>query len=225
MKILIVEDDKSNREFLVSGFSEQGYVVDSAEDGHQGLMLATEEQYQLIILDRMLPKLDGLAILAALRVSDNATPVLILSALGEVDDRIKGLRSGGDDYMVKPFSFAELLIRSELLLKRGSSAPQATTIELGNLKMDLLAHRVLVGEHPIELQAKEFRLLRFFMEHSGQMVTRTLLFESVWDQHFDPGTNVIDVHIARLRKKLDAAKATLQITTVRGAGYRLEPTS
>ncbi|ADN77922.1 two component transcriptional regulator, winged helix family [Ferrimonas balearica DSM 9799] len=223
MKILIIEDDATNRQYLSKGFSEQGYVVDCAEDGQQGLMLATSESYRLIVLDRMLPKLEGLALLAALRATGNTTPVVILSALGDVDERIKGLRAGGDDYMVKPFSFAELLIRAQRLMERPSNDSRPSQLSLANLHLDLLAHKARVDDHTMTLQPKEFQLLRFLLEHQGQLLTRTLLFESVWDYHFDPGTNVIDVHIARLRKKLQEAGARVHIETVRGAGYRIGP--
>ncbi|MBY5922745.1 response regulator transcription factor [Ferrimonas balearica] len=225
MKILIIEDDTTNRQYLSKGFTEQGYVVDTAEDGQQGLMLATTEPYRLIVLDRMLPKLEGLALLAALRATGNKTPVIILSALGDVDERIKGLRAGGDDYMVKPFSFAELLIRAQHLMERPSSDSRPSQLSLANLHLDLLAHKARVDDRPMALQPKEFQLLRFLLEHQGQLLTRTLLFESVWDYHFDPGTNVIDVHIARLRKKLQEAGARVHIETVRGAGYRIGPAS
>ncbi|MBY5993370.1 response regulator transcription factor [Ferrimonas balearica] len=223
MKILIIEDDPTNRQYLTKGFTEQGYVVDSAEDGQQGLMLATTEPYRLIVLDRMLPKLEGLALLAALRATGNTTPVIILSALGDVDERIAGLRAGGDDYMVKPFSFAELLIRAQRLMARPSPDSHPNRLTLANLELDLLAHKARVEGRPLTLQPKEFQLLRYLVEHQGQLLTRTLLFESVWDYHFDPGTNVIDVHIARLRKKLQEAGARVRIETVRGAGYRLGP--
>ncbi len=223
MKILIIEDDTTNRQYLSKGFTEQGYVVDTAEDGQQGLLLATTEPYRLIVLDRMLPKLEGLALLAALRATGNQTPVIILSALGDVDERIKGLRAGGDDYMVKPFSFAELLIRAQRLMERPSSDSRPSQLTLANLHLDLLAHKAQVDDRPMALQPKEFQLLRFLLEHQGQLLTRTLLFESVWDYHFDPGTNVIDVHIARLRKKLQESGARVHIETVRGAGYRIGP--
>ncbi|UJF18202.1 response regulator transcription factor [Vibrio sp. SS-MA-C1-2] len=221
MKVLIIEDDKTNLGYLEKGFKEQGYVVDTADDGQQGLFLATSESYRLIILDRMLPKLDGLSILIALRASGNKTPVIILSALGDVDERIKGLKAGSDDYLVKPFSFAELLLRAERLIKQPQDQSEGTEILLGNLSLDILAHKLFINDQYVDLQAKEFKLIRFLLEHKDQLVTRTLLFESVWDQYFDPGTNVIDVHIARLRKKLTAAGATVIIETVRGAGYRL----
>ncbi|WP_028116582.1 response regulator transcription factor [Ferrimonas senticii] len=221
MKLLIVEDDATNRQYLCKGFREQGYVVDSAEDGQQGLLLASGESYRAIILDRMLPKLDGLALLAALRAMGNQTPVLILSALGDVDERIRGLQAGGDDYLSKPFAFAELLIRVERLVQRPSAETVSTELSLANLRLDKLAHRLSIDGKAITMQPKELQLMRFLLEHQGQLVTRTLLFESVWDYHFDPGSNVIDVHVARLRKKLQEHGAQVAIETVRGAGYRL----
>ena len=223
MKLLLVEDDQQNREFLYKAFVEQGYTLDCAEDGQQGLILATCENYDAIILDRMLPKLDGLQVLLALRATGKTTPVLILSALDKVDDRVTGLKAGGDDYLTKPFSFSELAIRVENLIKRHTfHAPLTTKINLANLTLDYSDQRVDVNGKTLNLQPKEFKLLRYLLDHQNKLVTRTLLFESVWEYHFDPGTNVIDVHIARLRKKLAEASAQLEIETVRGVGYRLK---
>lgn len=223
MKLLLIEDDKQNRDFLYKAFSEQGYIVDTAADGQQGLLLSTCEEYDIIILDRMLPKLDGLQVLAALRATGKVTPVLILSALDKVDDRVTGLKAGGDDYLVKPFAFSELAIRAENLIKRQVPhiAAPTTVLSLANLQLDYANHKAQVAGKALNLQPKEFKLLRFLLEHHDKLVTRTLLFESVWEYHFDPGTNVIDVHIARLRKKLQQFDAGIHIETIRGVGYRL----
>ncbi|CAM3828129.1 MULTISPECIES: response regulator transcription factor [Pseudoalteromonas] len=222
MKLLLIEDDKQNREFLYKAFSEQGYTVDTADDGQQGLLLGTCEEYDIIILDRMLPKLDGIQVLAALRATGKTTPVLILSALDKIDDRVTGLKAGGDDYLVKPFAFSELIIRVENLIKRQvTQAPISTVLKLANLQLDYANHKADVAGHTLSLQPKEFKLLRFLLEHQDKLVTRTLLFESVWEYNFDPGTNVIDVHIARLRKKLQQLDAGIHIETIRGVGYRL----
>lgn len=221
MKLLVVEDDKTTREYIAKGFSEEGWTVDQADNGREGLFLASGEAYDVVILDRMLPQMDGLKMLAALRAADNQVPVLILSALDAVDERIKGLRQGGDDYLCKPFSFAELLIRVELLTRRTQTREVNTRLSLADLEMDLLAHQVFRDGKPIDLQPREFKLLRYLLEHQGQVVSRTMLFESVWDYHFDPGSNIIDVHVAKLRKKLEADGGTPLIQTVRGAGYVL----
>ncbi|MFC3150248.1 response regulator transcription factor [Litoribrevibacter euphylliae] len=224
MKILVVEDDKTTREFLQQALTEQGYLVEVAADGQDGLFQAMELEFDLIILDRMLPKMDGLTVLQALRSSERSVPVLILSALDSVDERVKGLKQGGDDYLVKPFALAELLARVEILIRRNdvsSSAQQVTELVLKNLKLDLLSHKLVVQDDEIELQPKEFQLLKYLLEHQNQVVTRTMLFEAVWNYQFDPQTNVIDVHVARLRKKLAAAGCVVEIDTVRGVGYRL----
>ncbi|MDO6835268.1 response regulator transcription factor [Pseudoalteromonas carrageenovora] len=223
MKLLLVEDDKQNREFLYKAFNEQGYTVDTAADGQQALLMATCEEHDIIILDRMLPKLDGLQVLAALRATGKNTPVLILSALDKVDERVAGLKAGGDDYLTKPFAFSELAIRVEKLIKRPSqSAQKTTTVEFENVSLDFRHYKAQVNGKTLNLQPKEFKLLHFLLEHQSKLVTRTLLFESVWEYHFDPGTNVIDVHIARLRKKLTQHNANVQIHTIRGVGYRLQ---
>lgn len=222
MKLLLVEDDKQNRDFLYKAFSEQGYTVDTAADGQQGLLLATCEDHDIIVLDRMLPKLNGIQVLAALRATGKTTPVLILSALDKVDDRVTGLKAGGDDYLIKPFAFSELAIRVENLIKRHTvQQPLSTQLSLANLHLDYANHKADVDNQTLSLQPKEFKLLRFLLEHPDKLVTRTLLFESVWEYHFDPGTNVIDVHIARLRKKLQELNALVCIETIRGVGYRL----
>ncbi len=223
MRILIVEDDSTTRQYLIKALHEQGYEVDHADNGQDGLFLALEHEYQLIILDRMLPKLDGLTVLSTLRNASKQTPVLILSALDSVTERVKGLREGGDDYMVKPFALSELLIRIEILINRKNShtEQQTSMLQIADLKMDLLSHRVFRGDTELKLQPKEFKLLRYLMEHAGQVVSRSLLFESVWEYHFDPQTNVIDVHIARLRKKVELDGHAPLLETVRGVGYRM----
>ncbi len=221
MKILMVEDDATTIEYVVKGFVEQGHNIETATDGHQGLLLATSMKYDLIILDRMLPQLDGLKLLAALRATGSQTPVLILSALSHVDERVKGLRAGGDDYMTKPFAFSELLVRAEKLMQRGESQPMVTDLNVGPLTIELLTRKVTLDGQEILLQPKEFQLLKYLMEHVNQVISRTLLFEAVWDYHFDPRTNVIDVHIAKLRRKFEELGHGELIETVRGAGYRL----
>ncbi|HZU88468.1 MAG TPA: winged helix-turn-helix domain-containing protein [Stellaceae bacterium] len=223
MKILVVEDDRETASYLVKGLSESGYTVDRAEDGRDGLYLASSGGYDAIVLDRMLPGMDGLAMLGALRAAEIRTPALILSALGRVDDRVKGLRAGGDDYLVKPFAFSELLARLEALLRRGRAVPTTTRLRVGDLELDLLARAVKRRDKPIELLPREFRLLEYLMRNAGHVVTRTMLLEHVWDYHFDPQTNVIDVHISRLRQKIDKSFDRPLLHTVRGAGYCLRP--
>lgn len=223
MKILIIEDDTKIRTYVGKGLKEAGHTVDLAEDGELGLHLASTEKYDVLIVDRMLPKVDGISIIKTLRGSGNLTGVLILSSLGDVDDRVTGLRAGGDDYLVKPFAFIELLARVEALGKRASSplSAQSTTLKVADVEMDLLSHKVRRSGKLIELQTREFRLLEYLVKFKGQLVTRTMLLEGVWDYHFDPQTSVIDVHISRLRKKLGDTGNTL-IKTVRGAGYIIE---
>jgi two-component system OmpR family response regulator len=201
-----------------------GCNVDHAGNGRDGLFLATTESYDALVVDRMLPGIDGLTVIRTLRASSNTTPVLILSALGEVDDRVKGLKAGGDDYLVKPFAFSELLARLEALARRSkaSSDAPATVLKAGDLEMDLLRREVRRAGKPIDLQPREFQLLEFLLRHVGQVVTRTMLLEGVWDYHFDPQTNVIDVHISRLRSKIDKGFERPLLHTVRGAGYRLD---
>jgi two-component system OmpR family response regulator len=198
--------------------------VDHAADGKDGLLLATTEKYDALVVDRMLPGVDGLTVIRTLRASANSTPVLILSALGEVDDRVKGLKAGGDDYLVKPFAFSELLARLEALARRASTSADSepTTLRAADLEMDLLRREVRRAGKPIDLQPREFQLLEFLLRHAGQVVTRTMLLEGVWDYHFDPQTNVIDVHISRLRAKIDKGFDRPLLHTVRGAGYRLD---
>jgi two-component system OmpR family response regulator len=222
MKLLVIEDDKEVASYLVKGLQESDHVVDHAADGKEGLMLAAGEQYDAMIIDRMLPGMDGMNIIKTVRATGNHTPILILSALGDVDDRVEGLRGGGDDYLTKPFSFTELLARLDVLVRRSSGqAEQVTQLQVKDLHMDLLARTVRRGESKIDLQPREFRLLEYLMKHEGQVVTRTMLLEQVWDYHFDPQTNVIDVHISRLRAKIDKEFACPLLHTVRGAGYIL----
>lgn len=223
MKCLVIEDDIKIRTYIEKGLKEAGHTVDLAADGETGLHLAMTETYDLLIIDRMLPKLDGLSLIKTLRGSGNLTGVLILSSLGDIDDRVTGLRAGGDDYLTKPFAFIELLARVETLAKRTQHAKslQTTLLRAGDLEMDLLKRRVKRGDKIIDLQAREFSLLEYLMKFKGQLVTRTMLLEGVWNYHFDPQTSVIDVHISRLRKKLCDTDNSL-IKTVRGAGYIIE---
>jgi two-component system OmpR family response regulator len=222
MRILVVEDDKDVAGFVVKGLREAGHTVEHADNGRDGLFLAASENFDAIILDRMLPGgIDGLRLLETLRAQDNATPVVFLSALGQVDDRVKGLKAGGDDYLTKPFAFAELLARVEALTRRGKSDGPATRLVVGDLEMDLLSRSVRRGVQKIDLQPREFRLLEYLMRHAGQVVTRTMLLEGVWDYHFDPQTNVIDVHVSRLRQKIDKPFDLPLLHTVRNAGYML----
>ena len=221
MRILVIEDDKQTREFLIQGLKQSGHVVDAAEDGKDGLFLALDQPYDAMVVDRMVPSLDGLSIIETVRKAGNRTPILILSALGEVDDRVEGLRRGGDDYLVKPFAFSELEARLEALIRRGAGEVAETRLQVADLVPDLLARQVKRSGQEIDLQPREFRLLEFLMRHSGQVVTRTMLLERVWDYHFDPQTNVIDVHISRLRRKIDKDFDPPLIQTIRGAGYAL----
>jgi two-component system OmpR family response regulator len=221
MRVLIIEDDKQTLAYLKRGLEEAGHTVDHAADGKDGMYLALENRHDAAVIDRMLPGTDGLSIVRAMRASNNDTPVLILSALGEVDDRVKGLRAGGDDYLVKPFAFAELLARLDALTRRRDADSPATTLSVDDLEMDLLSRNVRRAGKAISLQPREFRLLEYLMRHADQVVTRTMLLEGVWDYNFDPQTNVIDVHISRLRGKIDRDFDKPLIHTVRGAGYML----
>ncbi len=222
MRILVVEDDKDVAGFVVKGLRESGHVVEHADNGRDGLFLAVSESFDAIVLDRMLPGgIDGLRILETLRSQHNTVPVLFLSALGQVDDRVVGLKAGGDDYLTKPFAFAELLARVEALTRRGKGEGPATKLVVGDLEMDLLSRSVRRAGQKIDLQPREFLLLEYLMRHAGQVVTRTMLLEGVWDYHFDPQTNVIDVHVSRLRQKVDKPFAGPLIHTVRNAGYML----
>ena len=221
MRVLVIEDDREAAGFLLKALKESGHFAEHAGDGEAGLELAGEARFDVLIIDRMLPKRDGLSVIEALRKAADRTPVLILSALGEVDDRVKGLRAGGDDYLTKPYSYSELLARIEALTRRGASNEAVTSYTVGDLTLDRLSHRVHRAGEPIVLQPREFRLLEFLMKHAGQVVTRTMLLEHVWDYHFDPQTNVIDVHISRLRAKIDKTFAVALLHTVRGAGYMI----
>jgi two-component system OmpR family response regulator len=221
MRVLLIEDDREAARYLTKGLAESGHVVDHAPDGPQGLVLATSETYDVLIVDRMLPGLDGLSVIEALRKNGNAVPVLVLSAKGSVEDRVAGLRAGGDDYLTKPFAFAELQARLEALVRRSRPQAAETVLRVADLEMDLLARTVTRAGQPIELKPREFRILEYLMRHAGQVVTRTMLLENVWDYSFDPQTNVVDVHISRLRQKIDVAGAKPLLQTVRGAGYRL----
>ena len=221
MRLLVIEDDRDAADYLVKAFREVGHVADSAADGDDGLTMAIDGQYDVLIVDRMLPKRDGLSLIGALRGKGIGTPALILSALGQVDDRVKGLRAGGDDYLSKPYSFSELLARVEVLARRRVGRTEDTVLRVGNLELDRLSHQVRRGDDEISLQPREFRLLEYLMQHAGQVVTRTMLLENVWDYHFDPQTNVIDVHISRLRSKIDKGFSLPLLHTVRGAGYMI----
>jgi len=221
LNILVVEDDKETASYISKGLTECGHVVDYASDGREGLLMADSSEYQAIIVDRMLPKVDGVTLTRTLRGNSNKTPILMLSALGEVDDRVTGLKAGADDYLTKPFAFSELQARIEALVRRAEPESPDTVLSVGDLEMDLLKRDVRRGEAKIDLQPREFRLLEYLMRHSGQVVTRTMLLEKVWDYHFDPQTNVIDVHISRLRGKIDKEFDFPLLHTVRGAGYML----
>jgi two-component system OmpR family response regulator len=221
MRILVIEDDRETAQYLVKALKESGHTAETAADGEEGYTLAAEGGFDVLIVDRMLPSRDGLSIVKALRDKGDRTPVLILSALGNVDDRVKGLRAGGDDYLTKPYAFSELLARVEALSRRAAPEEQATRYAVGDLVLDRLSHRVTRGGQQIALQPREFRLLEYLMKHAGQVVTRTMLLEHVWDYHFDPQTNVIDVHVSRLRSKVDKGFATPLLHTVRGAGYMI----
>ncbi|GLS89657.1 DNA-binding response regulator [Psychromonas marina] len=219
MKILVVEDDQTTREFVVKALMQEGFVVDSAGDGKEGLMMVISCEYQLVILDRMLPSLDGLKLLAAMRATEINTPVLILSALDSVEQRVEGLTAGSDDYLTKPFALVELLARVNIILRRHRPITHNNQIKIGPLTLNLLSQKVTYHEQSILLQNKEFVLLSYLMQHPDEVVSRMRLFEAVWDYHFDPKTNVIDVHIAKLRKKLEIKGFSSPIETVRGAGY------
>jgi len=222
MKILIIEDDREAADYLQKALSEAGHVAHVARNGDDGFSMAEEGGYDVLIVDRMLPKRDGLSIISELRANGDKTPALILSALGEVDDRVTGLRAGGDDYLTKPYAFSELLARVEALSRRGSSRDTETVYRVGDLELDRLSHTVRRGSREIVLQPREFKLLEYLMRHGGQVVTRTMLLENVWDYHFDPQTNVIDVHISRLRSKIEKGFDSPILHTVRGAGYMLK---
>ena len=221
MRILVIEDDRETASYLVKALGEAGHVADQANDGPRGLELAAAGNYDVLVVDRMLPRRDGLSVIRELRLGGNATPVLILSALGQVDDRVTGLRAGGDDYLPKPYAFSELLARVEVLGRRSAPKEAETVYRVADLELDRLSRKVQRGGEPIVLQPREFRLLEYLMKNAGTVVTRTMLLEKVWDYHFDPQTNVIDVHMSRLRAKIDKGFGRPLLHTVRGSGYVL----
>ena len=223
--MLLIEDDQRAAGYVAGGLRESGHSVDHAADGAEGLTLALASRYDVIIADRMLPHLDGLAVVQTLRAQGVATPILILSALAKVDDRVRGLRAGGDDYLTKPFAFSELLARIEVLQRRRTASEPVTRLKVADLDMDLVTRKVTRGGRPVDLTAREYRLLEYLMRHAGQVVTRTMLLENVWDLHFDPETNVIDVHVSRLRQALGGTNLAPLVHTVRGSGYVFEARS
>ena len=222
MKILIIEDDLEAAAYLTKAFRESGIVADHASDGESGLFMGSENTYDVMVIDRMLPRRDGLSVIAELRRKAIHTPVLILSALGQVDDRVTGLRAGGDDYLPKPYAFSELLARVEVLGRRKGTPDQDVLYRVGDLELDRLSHEVRRAGKEIILQPREFRLLEYLMKNAGQVVTRTMLLENVWDYHFDPQTNVIDVHVSRLRSKIERDFSVPLLKTIRGAGYMIK---
>jgi two-component system OmpR family response regulator len=219
MRILVIEDDREAANYLVKALHEAGHVADQAHDGESGFALAISGQYDALVVDRMLPKRDGLSLIAGLREAGSRVPVLILSALGQVDDRVTGLRAGGDDYLPKPYAFSELLARIEVLARRSAPQEAETVYRVGGLELDRLSRKVRRDGDAILLQPREFRLLEYLMKNAGTVVTRTMLLEKVWDYHFDPQTNVIDVHMSRLRAKIDKGYDRPLLHTVRGSGY------
>jgi two-component system OmpR family response regulator len=222
MKVLLVEDNEQVARFIASGLLDAGNSVDHAGDGAAGLRLAEAGGYDAVIMDRMLPgDIDGLGVIAALRRAGNDVPVLILSSVGGVDERIRGLNCGGDDYLVKPFAFGELVARLEALVRRTQGAPAATTLAVGDLQMNLLTRKVTRGEKAIVLRPQEFKLLAFLMRHAHQVVTRAMLLENVWNYHFDPRTNIIDVHVSKLRQEIDRGEQLPLLRTIRSVGYML----
>lgn len=222
MRILLVEDDPHTASFIAKGLGEDGHTVDRADNGRDGLFLATTESYDAIVLDRMLPAPDGMVVLRTLRGAGNRVPVLMLTTLGDVDHRVEGLRAGADDYLVKPFAYTELSARLDSIARRaGAGGSEPTRLQVADLELDLLRREARRGKRKVELQPREFRLLEYMMRQAGRVVTRTMLLEAVWDYHFDPQTNVIDVHISRLRQKIDHGEPAPLLHTVRGAGYRL----
>ncbi len=221
MRVLVIEDDRKAAEYMQKGLQESGYLVELAGDGIEGLGMAQSGEFDVLVVDRMLPRLDGLSLVAELRAGGGETPVLFLSALGQVDDRVKGLKAGGDDYLAKPYAFTELLARIEALVRRRAPQQVETRLQVADLAMDLLQHRATRAGKRLLLQPREFRLLEYLMRNEGRVVTRTMLLEHVWEYHFDPQTNVIDVHISRLRAKIDKGFAKPLLHTVRGAGYCL----
>ncbi len=225
MKILLVEDDRKTAEFISRGLKEAGYAVDHAEDGEKGLTLATLESYDAAVVDIMLPRLDGLTMIAKMRKKRVNTPVLILSAKRSVEDRVTGLQKGGDDYLVKPFSFSELLARIQALIRRSNAAVEPTTLRAGDLEIDLLKHEVTRGGRKIDLQPREFSLLEYLMYNKGRILSKTMILEHIWDYSFDPQTNVVDVLICRLRNKVDRDFPDKLIHTIRSVGYVIKDPS
>ena len=222
MKLLLVEDNERVAQFVTKGLRESGHTVDHAANGRDGMLLASSEPYDVIIMDRMLPgQIDGLGIIEALRKTGNRVPILILSALSDVNERIRGLRSGGDDYLTKPFAFGELLARLDALRRRAQTSEARTSLQVGDLRMDLLSRKVVRGKRSIALQPREFKFLEYLMRHAGEVVTRTMLLENVWDYNFDPQTNIVDVHVSKLRQKIDSESERALLRTVRNAGYML----
>lgn len=222
MRVLVIEDDDTNANYIVNGLKEAGHNPDRAKDGMEGLYMATEEKYDVLVVDRMLPKLDGLAIVQTLRSSDNKTPVLVLSSMDKVEERIKGLKAGGDDYLTKPFAFSELLARIEALVRRNSNVQaEQTMLKVGDLEMNLINRSIKRAGKEIDLQNREFSLLEFMMRRPGQVITRTMLLEGVWDFHFNPQTNLIDAQISKIRQKIDKGFDKPLIQTLRGVGYKL----
>ncbi len=222
MRILIVEDDLEAAEAMARGLTEAGHACERAADGEEGLTAARAGEFDVMVVDRMMPRMNGVQLVEALRREGDHTPVLFLSALGEVSDRVDGLQAGGDDYLVKPYAFPELIARIEALARRRDTGSVQTLLKVGELEMDLIARTVHRAGKEIDLQPREFQLLEFMMRHAGQSVTRTMLLEKVWHYHFDPQTNVIDVHVSRLRSKIDKGFERPMLQTVRGAGYRLD---
>ena len=221
MNLLVIEDDDETGQFIKNGLVQAGHKVDLTDNGQDGLYLATTGDFDLIVIDRMLPLVDGLTIVRTLRASDNRIPIVVLSALGEIDHRVAGLNAGADDYLVKPFAFSELEARVGALLRRVTPEGPETSLRVGDLEMNLITRKVERNGKSIDLQPREFRLLEYLMRHAGQVLTRTMLLEHVWDYHFDPQTNVIDVHVSRLRSKIDKGFEAQLLHTVRGAGYKL----
>ena len=220
-RVLIVEDDPETRDFLAKGFAEEGFAVECAGDGREGLYHATDGGFDAMVLDRMLPGLDGLALIKSVRAAGLNTPVIMLTAMSAVDERVKGLRAGADDYLVKPFSFQELLARVEALLRRPQDTQEAAMLTCRDLEMDLMRRKVTRAGREISLTPREFQILEFFLRRKNRVITRTMLLEGVWDYHFDPNTNIVDVHISKLRRQIDEGAEAPLITTVRGAGYMI----
>lgn len=221
MRALLIEDDPHTAAFVCKAMREEGHVPDHADNGRDGLFMANTERYDVLVIDRMVPVLDGLSLLKALRAAGNTTPAILLTALSDVDHRVEGLKAGADDYLAKPFSYAELSARMDNVSRRGKGDAPVTALRVADLELDLLSRRAMRGTRRIDLQPREFRLLEYLMRHAGRVVTRTMLLEAVWDYHFDPQTNVIDVHVSRLRQKIEGADELALLHTVRGAGYRL----